>query len=296
MACDDKQNISLEGKSILITGATSGIGLAAAKNLAKLGAFVIGIGRDPYRNEKAKIEMYSEFSDAKFEYLLADLASQGQVRKLSQEVHDLLGSRGKKSLDVVVNNAGIYLERKQYSEDDIEKTFAVNHLATFLLTHELMDLLENSEQPRVLTVTSYSHRTTPINPRRLANPRPYIGLLAYKRSKLCNVLFTYEFNRRMDGKILAFAVDPGLVNTSIASKGSNGVSDLVWRFRRNQGTSPDLPAKTIAYLSASEEVNTSSGYYFKDCKSFTPSKLARNEQLARDVWELSCKLTSIEWL
>lgn len=296
MSYDDKLDISLEGKFILITGATSGIGFAAAATLAKMGAFVIGVGRDPGRNENAKREILLKIPEAKIEYLLADLASQRQVRTLSNEIHDLVYRFGKNSLDVVVNNAGIYLERKQYSEDGIEKTFAVNHLAPFLLTNKLLDLLINSEQPRVLTVTSYSHRTTPIILNRLADPRPYIGLLAYKRSKLCNVLFTYEFNRRVGGKTLAFAVDPGLVNTSIASKGSDGISDLVWRFRRNQGTSPDLPAKTIAYLSGSSEVNTSNGYYFKDCKSITPSKLARNGRLAKELWELSCKLTGIDWL
>jgi NAD(P)-dependent dehydrogenase (short-subunit alcohol dehydrogenase family) len=284
------------GKTILITGATSGIGLASAAILSNMGANVIGVGKDPERNEKAKREILLKIPNAKIEYLLANLASQAQVRKLSQEVRDLFNKHGEESLDVLVNNAGIYLEKKQYSEDGIEKTFAVNHLAPFLLTHELLDLIKNSEQPRVLTMTSYSHRATPIILRNLPDPRPYIGLLAYKRSKLCNVLFTYELNRRVDGKILAFAVDPGLVNTSIASKGSDGISDLVWRFRRNQGTSPEVPARTIAYLSGSEGVETSGGYYFKDCTPIAPSKLAKNELLAKELWELSCELTGVDWL
>jgi len=296
VTCDDNLNFSLVGKTILITGATSGIGLASAAILSNMGAYVIGVGKDPERNEKAKREILLKIPNAKIEYLLANLASQAQVRKLSQEVRDLFDKHGEESLDVLVNNAGIYLEKKQYSEEGIEKTFAVNHLAPFLLTHELLDLLKNSKQPRVLTVTSYSHRTTPIILRNLPDPRPYIGLLAYKRSKLCNVLFTYELNRRVDGKILAFAVDPGLVNTSIASKGSAGISDLVWRFRRNQGTSPEVPARTIAYLSGSEGVETSRGYYFKDCTPITPSKLAKNEQLANELWELSCELTGVDWI
>lgn len=225
MTCDDNLNFSLVGKTVLITGATSGIGLASAAILSNMGAYVIGVGRDPGRNEKAKREILLKIPNAKIEYLLANLASQAQVRKLSQEVRDLFDKHGEESLDVLVNNAGIYLEKNQYSVDGIEKTFAVNHLAPFLLTHELLDLLKNSEQPRVLTVTSYSHRMTPVILRRFVDPWPYIGLLAYKHSKLCNVLFTNEFNRRVDGKIMAFAVDPGLVNTSIASKGSNGISD-----------------------------------------------------------------------
>lgn len=295
MACDDNLKISLEGKTILVTGATSGIGLASAAALAKMGAFVIGVGRDLGRNENAKRSILSTIPGAQVEYLLADLGRQAQVRKLSQQVKDLLDNFGKRSLDILVNNAGIYLENKEYSEDGIEKTFAVNHLAPFLLTHELLDLLQNSKQPRVLTVTSYSHRTTPIILSRLTDPWPYIGLLAYKRSKLCNVLFTYELNRRMEGKLLAFAIDPGLVNTFIASKGSDGISDLVWRFRRNQGTSPEVPARTIVYLSGSGQMDTSEGYYFKNCSHLAPSTLSRNQHLADALWELSCELTNVDW-
>ena len=295
MVCDDNMNTSIEGLTILVTGATSGIGLASTEALAKAGAFVIGVGRDSGRNENAKRSILSKIPEAKIEYLLADLASQAQVRKLSQEVKALLGKFGKESLDAVVNNAGIYLENKNYSEDGIEKTFAVNHLAPFMLTHELLDLLQNSKQPRVLTVTSYSHRTTPIILSRLTDPWPYIGLLAYKRSKLCNVLFTYELNRRMEGKLLAFAVDPGLVNTSIASKGSDGISDLVWRFRRNQGTSPEVPARTIVYLSGPGQMDTSEGYYYKNCSPVAPSNLSRNQHLAGELWKLSCELANVDW-
>ena len=295
MVCDDNMNTSIEGLTILVTGATSGIGLASTEALAKAGAFVIGVGRDSGRNENAKRSILSKIPEAKIEYLLADLASQAQVRKLSQEVKALLGKFGKESLDAVVNNAGIYLENKNYSEDGIEKTFAVNHLAPFMLTHELLDLLQNSKQPRVLTVTSYSHRTTPIILSRLTDPWPYIGLLAYKRSKLCNVLFTYELNRRMEGKLLAFAVDPGMVNTSIASKGSDGISDLVWRFRRNQGTSPEVPARTIVYLSGPGQMDTSEGYYYKNCSPVAPSNLSRNQHLAGELWKLSCELANVDW-
>lgn len=295
MVCDDKLNISLAGKTILITGATSGIGFASAKILAKMGAFVVGVGRDAGRNERAKAKIISENPKANIAYLLADLASQDQVQGLAKDTFNLLDEHGINALDVLVNNAGIYLEKGQYTEDGIEKTFAVNHLAPFLLSHELLPLLENAKKPRILTVTSYSHRTTPMILSRLAGPWPYIGLLAYKRSKLCNVLFTNEFNRRIDGNIQAFAVDPGLVNTSIASKGSDGISDWVWRLRRKQGTKSEIPAKTIAYLSGAEKVDTSQGYYFKNCAPVKPSFLARNEGLAQRLWELSSDLANIEW-
>ena len=294
MGCEGKLNFSVEGKSILVTGATSGIGLASAKILAKMGAFVIGVGRDASRNESAKAKVLSENPGARIVYILADLASQDQVRRLAKDLFTLLDAHGINALDVLVNNAGIYLEKKQYSVDVIEKTFAVNHLAPFLLSNELLPLLRNAEKPRILTVTSYSHRTTPMILSRLTDPWPYIGLLAYKRSKLCNVLFTYEFNRRIDGNIQAFAVDPGLVNTSIASKGSDGISDRVWRVRRKQGTKSGIPAKTVAYLSGAEQVDISQGYYFKNCFPLQPSLLARDKNLAQELWNLSSDLTNIE--
>jgi len=295
MTCNENNNISLEGKTILITGATSGIGLASALSLTQKGGFVIGVGRNNDRNEKAKEEILSKIPNGKIEYLLADLASPIQVRELAKAIKNLLENSGKRALDVLVNNAGIYLEQKQINQGGIEKTFAVNHLAPFLLSYELLPLLKKSENGRILTVTSYSHRTTPMILSRLSNPRPYIGLLAYKRSKLCNVLFTYEFNRKMDGEMLAFAVDPGLVNTSIASKGSDGISDWVWRFRRKQGSGADVPAKTIAYLSGVEKIDTSQGYYFKNCAPLKPSLQSRDESLAQGLWHLSCELMNIEW-
>jgi len=281
----------LSGRNIIITGATSGIGLAAAKLLVDSGAFVIGVGRSAERNKKAQDSILSLYPDGKVKYLLADLASQAQVRSLAKEIEKLLKN---KCVDVLVNNAGGYLEKKQITEDGIEKTFAVNHLAPFLLTYALIPLLSNAEKGRVLTVSSYSHYTTPLCLNWIADPWLYIGLLAYKRSKLCNVLFVYELNRHYSD-ITAFAVDPGLVNTDIASKGSNGISHWVWRSRRKQGTSADVPARTILYLSGEEHIDTSHGYYFKDCKPKMPSRNARRPDLAKKLWALSCQLTGLTW-
>lgn len=295
MACAHELDISLKEKTVLITGVTSGIGFHSAESLARFGANVIGVGRDESRNRKAKEKILSNIPEANIEYLLADLSSQEQIREIATDIIDLLEEQGKNALDVLINNAGIYLEKKRCTRDGIEKTFAVNHLAPFLLSCMLSPLLHNSKQARLITVSSYAHRTTPINLTEISDPRPYIGLLAYKRSKLCNVLFTYELNRRAKGNILAFAIDPGLVNTSIASKGSKGISDLFWQFRRKQGTSPDVPVKTLLYLSGSEGVDVSQGCYFKDCSPISPSKKAKNGQLARELWELSCNLTNVDW-
>jgi len=284
----------LKGKNIVVTGATSGIGLAAVRLFVSAGAFVVGVGRSEERNQRAKEGILSDFPQGQVEYLLANLESQAQVRSLSNNIAKLISKRGDNHLDVLVNNAGAYFAKKQLTEDGVERTFAINHLAPFLLTYELLQLLLNAEQGRVLAVSSYSHRTTPLCLSRIANPWPHISLMAYKRSKLCNVLFTYAINRRYD-QLRAFAVDPGLVNTSIASKGGNGISHWVWRFRRNQGTPADVPAQTILYLSAEKEIDTSQGYYFKDSRPLTSSPKSRRADLAEKLWALSCRLTGVSW-
>jgi NAD(P)-dependent dehydrogenase (short-subunit alcohol dehydrogenase family) len=290
----NNEDYNLFGKSVLITGATSGIGLEAAIEFTQLGALVIGIGRSEERIHLAKEKVKNSNPNVKIEYLLADLAHQDQVHELGEKIPAVLDRNDFDHLDILINNAGVYLERKRMIADGIEKTFAVNHLASFMLTYHLYTYLRRSQQGRILTVTSYSHRTTPLMLSRIMNPCPYIGLIAYKRSKLCNILFTYEFNRRFS-EIRAFAVDPGLVNTGIASKSDQGISDWVWRRRRNQGMHPEIPVKTLVYLSAEDNIVTVDGYYFRDCQAQIPSRKARREDLARDLWRLSCQLTNIDW-
>jgi len=286
----------LSKKSIVVTGATSGIGLAAVKNLIKTGAFVIGVGRSEDRILKAREQILAESPDREnsFIFLKADFGEQDQVRRLAMDITHELSTKGFGHLDVLVNNAGLYLERKQKNKSGIEMTFAVNHLAAFYLTNLLLPTLTQSENGRVLTVSSYSHRTTPLMLNRVVDPWPYIGLLAYKRSKLCNVLFTYELNRRCK-QISAFAVDPGLVNTAIASKGTNGISHWVWHSRRKKGTSADVPAQTIRYLACEPVIDRSQGYYFRDSKPISPSQKSQNPELARELWALSNGLLKITW-
>ncbi len=283
----------LTGKTVVITGATSGIGLATVKAFVEAGAFVIGVGRNKQRNQHALESILNKIPKGNVKYLLADLAIQGQVHQLVDEISEVLKSENFRKLDVLVNNAGVYQERKHKTVDGIEMTFAVNHLAPFVLTHGLEPLLQASEDGRVLTVSSYAHYTTPLCFDRISDPWPYIGLLAYKRSKLCNVLFTYELNRR-EKRLKAYAVDPGLVNTGIASKGGKGISDWVWRWRREMGTDPDVPVRTLLYL-AGENAELPTGYYVRDCQSLEPSRNAQNAKLGDKLWQLSGKLTGIDW-
>jgi NAD(P)-dependent dehydrogenase (short-subunit alcohol dehydrogenase family) len=289
-----ENNRQLAGKSVVITGATSGIGLAAAIKFTQEGAFVIGVGRSAVRNDLAKKMITETNPKSRFVYLLADLGDQDQVHALGAKIKAQLYQHGHQQLDVLINNAGVYLEKKHTTADGIEMTFAVNHLAPFILSHELFALLKHSERGRVLTVTSYSHRTTPLMLKRITSPYPYIGFLAYKRSKLCNILFTYEFNHRLQG-VEAFAVDPGLVNTRIVSKGDIGLFAWFGRRRILKGTGTDVPVTTLLFLSNEDQIDTSIGYYFKGCQPQTPSPSARRKDLARDLWDLSSQLTGINW-
>jgi NAD(P)-dependent dehydrogenase (short-subunit alcohol dehydrogenase family) len=282
------------GKPIVITGSTSGIGLAAAQALTSAGAFVIGVGRNQSRIEKAKQAILSDCPAAQIEFVLGDLSSQDQVKAIAEGIKSALNQINLDKLTGLIHSAGVYLEKKHDTEDGIEMTFAVNHLAPFFLTHELLPLLINTYRGKVICVSSYSHVTTALNLNRITHPKPYLGLLAYKRSKLCNVLFTYEMNRRYP-ELASFAVDPGLVNTSIASKGSRGISHWVWKSRRTKGMSPDVPARTILYLALEDKINPMDGCYIKNCEPITPSRKAQSEELAKKLWQYSCQLTQTIW-
>ncbi len=285
---------NLSEKTILVTGATSGIGFRACVELARQGAFVIGTGRDEQRCENARQSILQEIPQARVAFLVGDFSSQNQIRGLAEEFLQLIRKSGQGKLDVLVNNAGIFSARKRFSEDGIELTFAVNHIAPFLLTHCLLPALNASEDARVLTVSSNSHYNTWFNPCRASHPGCYLHIWAYKVSKLSNVLFTAEFNRRNSNqRIRAFAVDPGLVNTEIGAKQNEGLVSFVWRIRQNQGHSTDVPVRTITHLAFTELGQQRQFLYWKNSQPKAPSRAALNTDLASRLWEESCRLSGI---
>lgn len=284
----------MKNKSIVVTGATAGIGFQTALDFAADGNFVIGIGRNPQRGEECQQKIIESVPEAKIQFLTADLSSQKQIRSLSVQISRLLDENDFSGLDVLVNNAGLFMGKKEFTEDNIETTFAVNHLAPFLLTNLLLTRLRQSSDSRVITVSSDSHYHTRMIPEKARNPLIYFGLWAYQVSKLSNVLFSLELNQLQHGKAPhAFAVDPGLVNTEIGLKDTGGLAKLVWRSRKKLGVSPKIPAQTILFLASDPDVIHSQAIYWHECKPKQPSRAALDTKMARRLWIESCKLCNL---
>jgi retinol dehydrogenase 12 len=277
-------------KTIIITGATAGIGFRTALEFCRRGAVVIGVGRSPERCQSAREAILREVPQAKIEYLIADLSRQSEVRRLADEIKAKV-----RSIDVLVNDAGTYMGKLVLTEDSIETTIAVNHIAPFLLTNLLLPLLEKTPDSRIITVSSESHQRTFIRPEHIQKPLLFIGLWQYKLSKLANILFTVEFNRRRRGFAPhAFAVDPGLVNTDIGLKGTDFLTGFVWRKRQHLGVDPIQPATTILTLAGDDEAPMSDAVYWRDSKPSKPARNAVDADLAFRLWEMSVKLCHLE--
>ncbi len=287
----------LMDKFVVVTGATAGIGWQAALDYTRAGARVVGVGRSLERCERASAQILHACPQAKISFLAAELSSQVQVRRLAKEILAVVDEENGGRLDVLVNNAGLSSQKRIRTEDGIEQTFAVNHLAVVLLTFLLLPALRNSPDSRVLTVSSNSHYSTWFNPIVEKNPPIYFGLWAYKVSKLANVLFTQRFNRMMGGTPPAFAVDPGLVNTDIGLKDPSPLARMVWRSRQKLGDAPEKPVKTLLYLAQAEGLDCRRDPYWRDCKPKQASRAAWNEGLIERTWQESCRLCGIpeEW-
>jgi retinol dehydrogenase-12 len=277
----------MSGKTCLVTGATGGIGKETALRLATLGAGVIIVGRDATRGAAAAEEIRGRAPHARVETLTADLSSQAQVRRLAEEVrarHD--------RLDVLVNNAGVLTMRRQVTADGLEKTFATNHLAPFLLTHLLRGLLERSAPARVVTVASAAHKQVKAIPwDDLASGASTRCEQTYPLSKLLNVLFTAELARRLRGTgVTANCLHPGFVRTGLGGD-VTGVLGAAVRIAVRFRPGPATGAETSIYLATAAEVAEVTGGYFVKCRPAEPSALARDAGAAARLWRLSEELT-----
>ncbi len=278
----------MEGKTVLITGGSDGIGYAAARELARMGGAVMIVGRNAEKTAAAVDRIIGETGNPAVSFLLADLSSQEEVRRLAEQVKEQ-----EPRLDVLVNNAGAIFFSNRRSADGIEMTFALNHLGYFLLTTLLLDLLKSSAPSRIVNVSSSSHFSAgSFRLEDLPRPGSDRGYRAYGRSKLCNILFTYELARRLEGSgVTTNALHPGLVRTRIAR--NNGLLGRVVNFMIGvRGVSVRKGAETLVHLAASPEVKGVSGKFFVDCRAVPSSDLSYDAGLASDLWALSERLTT----
>jgi len=276
----------MKGKVCVVTGATSGIGKAAAAALARLGATVVLVGRDRGRTEAAAAEIGpASASPPRAE--VADLASLEQVRGLAGRL------AGLERIDVLINNAGLVLGERRITPDGFEHVFALNHLAPFLLTNLLLPKLTASAPARVVTVTSDAHSAARLD---LSDPnleRGWDSWRSYANSKLANILFTRELARRLDGTgVTASCAHPGVVRTGFGRE-SRPLLKLGITIARPFMASPERGADTIVYLASSPDVAGQTGGYYVKRQRREPSAAARDDAAAGKLWEISEKLTGL---
>ncbi len=276
-------------KVCMVTGATGGLGLAAAQALAQRGATVIIVGRNPDKGAAVVGRIQQQPGNPAVEFMLADLSSQQDIRHLAQEFNNRYSR-----LHVLVNNAGASYRKRRESVDGIEMTFALNHLGYFLLTNLLLDTLKASAPSRIVNVSSEVHRDVTLDLEDLQASRGFNGYQVYKRSKLANLLFTYELARRLEGtNVTVNAVSPGLVKTNLGLQ-DGGMPALMKRFiNALMGVSPQEGAKLIIQLATSPELEGISGKYFVKGEAVRSSDASHDQATATRLWQISAKLTGL---
>jgi len=268
----------------VVTGASSGIGLHTALGLARSGMRVVMAGRDRDRTEAARRLVTQRSGSDRVDIALADFSRLGDVRRLADEI-----LAGHDRLDVLVNNAGLLSPQYRLSADGFELTFAVNHLAPFLLTNLLLDRLKASVPARIVTVASEAHRRNRLDTADMTRPADWTMMRAYGRSKLCNVLFTRELASRLDPEeVVATSLHPGFVATGIGQRG--GLVELGWRVLKPFMISPERGAETPVFLATVPDPKPFHGGYVIRKAPARPDPAALDRGLARRLWDESARL------
>lgn len=275
----------MAGKVVLVTGATQGIGKESAVALARLGATVVIVGRDPARSEAALAEVKQRSGSDKVELLLADLSSLLEVQKLADAFkakHD--------QLHVLLNNAGAIHQSRKLSADGLELTFAVNHAAYFLLTDLLLPTLKKSAPARVVNVASDAHKGMKLDLGDLQTSKGYSPITVYGRSKLANILFTYELARRLQGSgVTANCLHPGVIASGFG-KNDKGLFALAAKLVAPFLTSPEKGARTSVWAASEPSLEGVTGKFFKDRKAIQSSRASYDEAVQKKLWDLTAEL------
>ena len=275
----------MQGKVVVVTGATSGIGEVAAMRLAGQGARIVFIARDPARAETTLAKLRQAGPDAAHRAHMADLSLMADTRRVAAEI-----AAAEPRIDVLINNAGAVFDRRVMTSEGLELTFALNHMAYFVLTEGLKARLVGSAPARIVSTASAAHQGARLDFEDLQSSRSFSALGVYGRSKLCNILFTRELARRLAGTgVTANCLHPGVVATRFGDN-TGGLLRLVMPLVKRLSISPERGAETIVYLAASAEVEGVSGLYFAKCTPATPSAAARDDAAAARLWESSERL------
>ena len=278
----------LSTRTAVVTGATSGIGSVTAREIARLGATVWIVARSEEKAKQTVDEIRRATGNDRVDFLLADLATQKEIRRVAGEILERCPA-----LHLLVNNAGIVNLKRKLTVDGIESTLAVNHLAYFLLTNLLLDRLRASAPARIVSVASDAHRFGKVDLDDLQAEARYKGMRHYGASKGCNILFTYELTRRLEGSgVTANCLHPGGVATGLGSNHGwlfSVISPLLRLFMKT----PEQGAATSIYLATSPEVEGVSGRYFASCKEIRSTPQTYDEDVARRLWQESERLTGI---
>jgi retinol dehydrogenase 12 len=282
--------VNMLGKTVLVTGGNTGIGLETAAGLAAQGARVVITARDPAKGKAAVEEIRRRHPDADVDVMELDLSRLSDVRSFAKDF-----SARYPKLDVLVNNAGLVLDKHSVTEDGFETTFQVNHLGPFLLTNLLLGNLKAAAPSRIVNVASTAHRGVTLDFDDLQNEGGYRSMRAYGKSKLCNILFTRELARRLEGTgVTANSLHPGTVRTGFGRDGDvSGLFAIGIRIGGVFFKSPAQGARTSIHVASAPDLETTTGEYFVSRRVSKPSAAARDDEAARRLWEVSEQLVGI---
>ncbi len=293
----------MQGKVVVITGATSGIGQVAAEKLAGMGARIVQVARDKARGEAAMARLGELGPGIAHSIHYADLSRLREMKRVAEEI-----ARTEPRIDVLINNAGAMFNSRQVTEDGLELTFATNHMSYFVLTHGLRERLMASAPARVINTSSDAHKGFALDFEDLQSERGYEmkfkealrfglagGFKVYARSKFANILFTRELARRLSGTgVTANCLHPGFVATRFGDESGGWVAYMIGFWKKMFAIPPEEGAETIVYLASSPEVANVSGQYFHKCRPATPTKEAQDDAAAARLWSETTKLAGLE--
>jgi len=278
----------MQGKTVVVTGATSGIGEVAADRLAQKGARIVFIARDRERGQETLRHLRAIAGHDNHAVHYADLMKLSEQKRVAAEI-----AASEPQIDVLINNAGALFNSRQVTEDGLEKTFALNHMSYFTVTNVLLDKLKATPGARIVSTSSDAHKGAKLNFDDLQSEKSYSGFGVYGRSKLMNILFTRELARRLAGTgVTANCLHPGFVGTRFGDQ-SGGVLSFLVKIAKNFALTPEQGAQTIIYLGSSPEVEGKSGGYYVKSKLATPTKEAQNDADAKRLWDASAKIAGV---